>query len=405
MASVMFRLPKTTSPIQVIFLRQTPARFASTDVVETEDKKFPKVKSDYYSLKRGTGGRSSFSGKVATVFGATGFLGRAVVNQLGKNGTQVIIPYRGDPYLVTRLKMSGDLGQILFTHFHLKDEESLYKAMRHSNVVINLIGKPFETPNFTFEDVHVTGARNIARIARECGVQTLIHMSSLNACEKPKPVILRKGSQFLASKWRGEQAVREEFPDAIIFRPSDMWGQQDHFLNYYMHQMRRTWRAMSLWNKGVGIVKQPVFYSDVAKGILKSIFDPAAAGHTFQAVGPHRYELSELMDWFHRIMNRTRERMYYRLDIRLDATFWARLILSEMLLTRYRQLSWERLERECITDQVLPELPTLEDLEVNLTPLEERIFYELKIYRLHAYHDPLLSEYIRPVEPCPLARE
>lgn len=43
------------------------------------------------SLKRGTGGRSSFNGMVCTIFGATGFVGRYVCNRLGKIGTQVFI--------------------------------------------------------------------------------------------------------------------------------------------------------------------------------------------------------------------------------------------------------------------------------------------------------------------------
>lgn len=57
--------------------------------------------------------------------------------------------------------------------------------MKHSNVVINLIGRDWETMNFSFKDVNVTGARTIARIARETGIKRLIHVSSLN-CETPE---------------------------------------------------------------------------------------------------------------------------------------------------------------------------------------------------------------------------
>lgn len=115
------------------------------------------------SLKRGTGGRSSFNGLVVTVFGSTGFLGRHVVNKLGKIGSQVICCYRGDSYDVRPLKPCGDLGQILFHFYNLRDEDSIKEAIKHSNVVINLVGRNFETKNFNFKDVHIDGARRIAK--------------------------------------------------------------------------------------------------------------------------------------------------------------------------------------------------------------------------------------------------
>merc|ERR1712055_699063 len=171
---------------------------------------------DAGSISKGTGGRSSFNGKIVTVFGATGFTGRSVANQLGKSGTQLIFPYRGDHQYVRDLKLVGDLGQVLYHPFYLRDEESIRKCMKYSNTVINLIGSEWETRNFKFDDVHETGARTIARIAKEEGVKTLIHVSSLNASEKPQECMLKGGSQFLTSKWKGENAVKEEFPDQLL---------------------------------------------------------------------------------------------------------------------------------------------------------------------------------------------
>ena len=104
--------------------------------------------------------------------------------------------------------------------------------MKYSNVVINLIGRDWETKNFTFEDVNVTGARTIARIAKKIGIPTFIHFSALNATDDPKPFLTSTGSQFYVSKFYGERAVLEEFPEATIFRPSDIYGQEDRFLRF-----------------------------------------------------------------------------------------------------------------------------------------------------------------------------
>lgn len=115
------------------------------------------------SMKRGSGGRSSFNGMVVSIFGCTGFLGPYVAYKLGRIGSQIILCYRGDYYPAMRLKPCGDLGQVLFHFYNLRDEKAIREAMKYSNVVVNLVGKQYETKNFTFNDVHVDGARLIAK--------------------------------------------------------------------------------------------------------------------------------------------------------------------------------------------------------------------------------------------------
>lgn len=99
---------------------------------------------------------------------------------------QLILPYRGDHYDALRLKMVGDLGQVLFVPYDLRDEESIRKSIQYSNVVINLVGRDWETRNFSFDDVHVKGARTLARLAKEAGVEKFIHISALNATSNPE---------------------------------------------------------------------------------------------------------------------------------------------------------------------------------------------------------------------------
>lgn len=348
------------------------------------------------SIKRGTGGRSSFNGIVATVFGCTGFVGRYVCNKLGKIGSQMILPYRGDHCEAIRLKVAGDLGQVLFHFYNLKDLDSIREAVKYSNVVINLVGRDFETKNYKFDDVHITGARNIAKICKEMGVERLIHLSALNAEPEPEGHVLKGGSNFLRSKYYGELAVREAFPEATIIRPADIYGSEDRFLRYYAHIWRRQFRAFPLWHKGERTVKQPVYVSDIAQAILNCAKDPDTAGKVYQAVGPKRYLLSELVDWFHAVMRKDEKWWgYKRYDMRFDPTFVMKAKLTEMICpgNPIGELHMERIERECVTDRVLNGVPTLEDLGVNLTAMESQVPWELRPYRAALYYDAELGEF------------
>lgn len=272
--------------------------------------------------------------------------------------------------------------------------------MKYSTAVVNLVGRDWETKNFKFDDVNIDGAARIARIAKEMDVLKLIHVSSMNATEEPEGHILKNGSKILATKWAGELAVREEFPDATIFRPSDVFGSEDRFIRHYASNFRRQFKAIPLWKKGEYTVKQPVYVSDLAQGIVNAIRDPDFAGKIIQAVGPKRYLLSDLVDWFFRVMRRDEKWGYLRYDMRFDPLFMARVSLFEKLPgTPMGSLTWDKLERDCVSDVIDRELPTLEDLGVQLTAIENIAPWILKPYRLNLYYDEELGEFERPDPP------
>lgn len=354
------------------------------------------------SLKRGTGGRSSFNGMIVTVFGCSGFVGRYVANKFGKIGSQCIFPYRGDHSDLLRLKLAGDLGQVLFQFYHLEDMDSIKKAIAYSNVVVNLVGREWETKCFKFNDVHVDGARRIARACREVGVERLIHVSAMNVTPKAEPKVLKRGSNFLPSKYYGEIAVREEFPDATIIRPADIYGSEDRFLRYYAHILRHQIHFMPLWYKGERTYKQPVFVSDIAQAIVNAAKDPDSAGKTYQGVGPRRYQLAELVDWFHREMRKTYDLWgYWRYDLRYDPTFMMKVKFVEAITPSWPigNIHSERVEQEYVTDNVIEGMPTLEDLGVNLTYMEDQVPWELRPYRAMQYYDADLNEFGIPELP------
>jgi len=195
-------------------------------------------------------------------------------------------------------------------------------------------------------------------------------------------------------------AVREEFPEAVIFRPSDMYGQEDRFLSHYASFWRRQWRAVPLWHKGEKTFKNPVFVSDVAQGIVNASRDADTDGKVYQAIGPKRYQLGELVDWIYRVMRKDNTWGYFRYDLRYDPIFAAKVELTKYLPGNpIVSLVWDKIERDHVTDNVVSSLPTLEDLGVVLTQMEDQVPWELRPYRSMNYYDGDLREFEKPAPP------
>lgn len=257
-----------------------------------------------FELKYGPGGRSSNSGITATVFGGYGFVGKYFINELGVCGSRVYVPFRGCELEVRHLRPSFDLGQIGFVPFSGRDEESIFESVKHSDIVINMIGKHYETKhavptrredgslsrvNYSFEDVHVDLPSRIAKVSKAAGVKSFVHMSALSADEASP-------SEWSRSKARGEAAVRLAFPDSIIVKAAPIFGAEDRFLNWIAEANSKL-PFFPLINGGSALV-QPVYANDVGKALMAIVQGHEHfLGRTFQLVGPAEYSYKEVIEF------------------------------------------------------------------------------------------------------------
>ncbi|KAJ3214864.1 hypothetical protein HDU67_001129 [Dinochytrium kinnereticum] len=341
-------------------LLTTTKRFASTDVVTRS------VNKDVF-VKKGGGGRSSVSGHVATVFGCTGFLGRYVVNNLGKKGTQVITPYRGSDDEKRHLKPMGDLGQIVQLRFDLRNDEQMAACIRHSDTVINLIGTSHSTKNFKMSDVNVGAARKIAQMSKELGVSKLIHVSTLGAD-------VNSPSSYHRTKAEGEMAVKEEFPTATIVRPSTLFGHEDKFLNMMGYYAKFSPFGFPLFNNGKTVVR-PVYVNDVAVAISQLVRYVGSEGKTYELYGPRAYHYESLARFFLDVSKR-------------DPTVWyCPKAAARVLGWGVNLLSFHTPNHsvEIIDKMYIDEVPTGEstfaDLGMEPLVLEDSVLRFLKKYR------------------------
>ena len=102
-------------------------------------------------------------------------------------------------------------------------------------------------------------------------------------------------------------------------------------VRYFVSLTRHQGKWMPLYRKGEHTIKQPVFVGDVARAVEKAIQSPDAAGETYEALGPRRYQLSELVDWFHRVTRKKSDWGYVRYDLKWDPFLVLRARANELI--------------------------------------------------------------------------
>ena len=237
-----------------------------------------------------------FAPGLITVFGGSGFVGGQVVHALARRGWRVRIACRR-PDRAYKLQTSGSVGQILAVRCDVNDPAQVAAALNGADAAINLVGILYEAGKRSFQAMHVDASRIIAEACAAGGVDRLVQVSALGANPESE-------SDYARTKAEAEMAVRAVEPNAVIVRPSVVFGSGDDFLNKFA-KMGQIAPALPLI--GGGKTKfQPVYVGDVAEAIARCATDAGAAQRTFELGGPAVMSFEDVLKLVLRETHRTR---------------------------------------------------------------------------------------------------
>lgn len=231
------------------------------------------------------------TGRLAVVFGGSGFIGRNVVRELARRGWRVRVAVRR-PHHAQFLRPMGAVGQIQLVQANVRHRTSVECALAGADAVVNLVGLLSQEGAQSFERVQAAGAASIAGLGAAAGVRSFIQLSAIGAD-------VNSDSLYARSKGEGERAVREAIPSATILRPSVVFGPEDQFFNKFAALMSATpaFIPLPLLIGGGATKFQPVYVDDVADAICAALDTPTAQGGTFELGGPRTYTFRQLLEF------------------------------------------------------------------------------------------------------------
>ncbi|GLT08728.1 complex I NDUFA9 subunit family protein [Sulfitobacter sp. PR48] len=230
--------------------------------------------------------------RLVTIYGGSGFIGRYIARRMAKAGWRVRVAVR-NPNEAIFVRPYGVVGQVEPVLCNIRDDASVRAAMQGAEAVVNCVGILVEKGRNRFDPVQAEGAARVARLAAEEGVARMVQISAIGA-DADAP------SDYAASKGEGEMAVQKYMPDAVILRPSIVFGPEDDFFNRFAGMARN---SPVLPVVGQDIRFQPVYVDDVAQAAVLGVMGKAEGG-IYELGGPEvdtfRGLMGRMLDVIHR---------------------------------------------------------------------------------------------------------
>jgi uncharacterized protein YbjT (DUF2867 family) len=221
------------------------------------------------------------------IFGGNGFLGRYAVQELAKSQARINIICR-NTVKAAHLKTYGDVGQINLHYGDITKPKTYEQFLPHTDLIINLVGILFEKGKRSFENIHHLAVAQLAELAVKNGVKRFIHISALG-------VERATTSKYAKSKRAGELAILRFMPNAVILRPSVVFGREDNFYNQFA-QMSRFSPFLPLIAGGKAKF-QPTYVADVAKAIRVAANDPKTDGNIYELAGDEVQSFKQILQF------------------------------------------------------------------------------------------------------------
>ena len=236
--------------------------------------------------------------RTVAVIGGSGFVGRAIVEMLAREGARVIVLCR-NAERAKFLKPMGVVGQITPVAGNALSDDDLEQVMGAADSVVNLVGILAEGGSQRFSTLQGELPGRIGALAAQLGMTSVVHVSAIGASAD-------SNSSYARSKAAGEAALHAAFPGAVILRPSIIFGPRDSFFNRFAGLAML---APGLPLPGGGRMKmQPVYVGDVVDAVAvglgfrnmpkggKAAGAGSAEGGIFELGGPDIFTFRELME-------------------------------------------------------------------------------------------------------------